>query len=43
MKYLGVFYSRTGVTRKVAKDISRRMNCDMEEVIQKQENILTGQ
>ena len=35
MKILIVFYSRTGVTKKVAKDISVLLKADMEEIIDK--------
>ena len=35
MKYLVVFYSRTGVTKKVAQYLAQRLSCDCEEIIDK--------
>jgi len=34
-KTLVVFYSRSGVTKKVALEISRNLNCEIEEIIDK--------
>ena len=33
MKTLVVFYSRSGNTKKIAEDISNKMKCDIEEII----------
>jgi flavodoxin len=33
MKPLVVFYSRSGVTRKVAESLSQKLGCDVEEVV----------
>ena len=33
MKPLVIFYSRTGWTKKVAENISKNLNCDIEEVV----------
>ena len=33
MKMLVVFYSRTGNTRKVAEELEKVLECDMEEII----------
>jgi flavodoxin len=33
MKTLIVYYSRTGITKKVAEYLQRKLNCDIEEII----------
>ena len=33
MKYLVVFYSRNGTTKKIAHTISENLKCDMEEIV----------
>lgn len=33
MKTLVVYYSRTGTTKKIARDIRKEFNCDIEEII----------
>ena len=33
MKTLVIYYSRTGTTRTVAKQITQKLNCDSEEII----------
>lgn len=33
MKTLVIFYSRTGVTKKVANELAKNLNCDIEEII----------
>ncbi len=35
MKYLLVYYSRSGYTRKAAEEIARHLDCDIEEIIEK--------
>ncbi|MBU1030761.1 MAG: flavodoxin [Nanoarchaeota archaeon] len=32
MKAIVVYYSKTGVTKKIANEIARNMNCDVEEI-----------
>ena len=44
MKFLLVFYSRTGTTKKIAELISTEMNCDYEEIIdtKKRKGLIIG-
>lgn len=35
MKPLVVYYSRTGITRKVSESISKELGCDLEEIVSK--------
>jgi flavodoxin len=37
MKILVVYYSRTGLTRKIATEISKRFNADIDEIIDKKD------
>lgn len=36
MKTLVVYYSRTGVTKGIAEEISKTINCDIEEILDKE-------
>ena len=36
MKTLLVYYSRTGITKRIAEEISQLLNCDMEEIVDKE-------
>jgi flavodoxin len=35
MNPLVVYYSRTGITKKIAESISKELNCDLEEIVSK--------
>lgn len=38
-KILVVYYSRTGTTRKVAEDIKTKLNCEIDEIIDKKDRM----